>query len=182
MSIHKAIFLDRDGTIIPDIPYLSDEKLISIPHSSILGLKLLQHLEFKLIIVTNQSGIARGYFKESDLHRIHNHLLFLLKNDGIEITDVFYCPHHPDDGCMCRKPSGYLIQKAAFKHDIHLSQSYMIGDKETDVEAGRNAGVKSVLLSNSEESTSHNIHEYSATNLFEAAQQIQELSKILSNS
>ena len=175
MSIHKAVFLDRDGTIIADIPYLNDEKLITISKSAIQGLRLLQALQLKLIIITNQSGIARGFFSKNDLKRIHKNLVELLHREGIEILDVFYCPHHPDDACICRKPSSYMIERAAIKHRIDLKKSFMIGDKLIDVQAGNKAGVKSILLqSNAAESSPIHQPSYVAKNLLDACEWIQQ--------
>ena len=128
----------------------------------------LQELQGKyiFIIITNQSGIARGMYKKEDVDVLHNALLARLASEHIHIQDVFFCPHHPDHGsnCLCRKPSSLLLEKAAAKHNIDLGSSWMIGDKTTDVEAGLAAGCKTIFQSEG----SYNRATYSGNTLLNA--------------
>ncbi|SNR88374.1 D-glycero-alpha-D-manno-heptose-1,7-bisphosphate 7-phosphatase [Desulfurobacterium atlanticum] len=143
----KAIFLDRDNTLIEDEGYIHEPEKVKLLPTVGEGLKLLKEKGFLLIVVSNQSGIGRGYFKEEDFHAVNKKLNSLLKeNFNVEIDDFFFCPHKPDDNCLCRKPKTLLFKKAAEKWKINISESFMIGDKEIDVEAGKNAGCKRSFL------------------------------------
>ncbi len=146
MKLAQAIFLDRDGTINEGEPYIRRIDQLNILPESFAGLKLLSTLNFKFIIITNQSGIARKYLSEKDLKLLHNHLVAQLKKEKIEITDIYFCPHHPDDKCPCRKPNTGLIERARLKHKIDISSSYMIGDNECDVLLGEKIGLKTILV------------------------------------
>ncbi len=139
----KAVFLDRDGTLIEEVNFLSrvDEmKLFSYTKDSLQDLK---SAGFCLFVITNQSGIARGYFDKSAVHAIHEKLQ---EEVGGIFDGFFHCPHLPDAGCRCRKPSPGMIIDAATQFDIDLAASWMIGDKTLDIETGRSAGTKSVLV------------------------------------
>lgn len=141
----KAVFLDRDGVIAEDIGYahkIGDFKLLK---NAVEGLKLLSK-DFKLIFVTNQSGIGRGYFKFEDFLNYNNHVLEELKKNKIKIEKTYMCPHKPEDNCECRKPKAKLIEDAAKEFNIDLGKSFMIGDKKIDVEMGHNAGCRSILV------------------------------------
>lgn len=142
----RAVFLDRDGTIAPDVPYCSREEDFKLYPEAGPAIKLLKDSGFKVIVITNQSGIARGYFTEKTLDKIHNKLRREIKKFGIELDAIYYCPHHPDDGCDCRKPKTALFRKAAADLSIDLERSYVIGDMPLDVEAGRAVGCRTVLL------------------------------------
>ena len=144
--MRKAVFLDRDGTLIKDIPYINDPKLVELLPYVIEGLKMLKNLGFILIIVTNQSGIKRGYFDEDTLQRIHHKILHLLKEKGIEIDAIYYCPCLPDEGCECRKPNPGMIVQATEEFNIDLKKSYIIGDSWMDIGAGKSVGCTSILL------------------------------------
>ena len=106
------------------------------------GIKLLNEHDFKVVVVTNQSGIARGYFTERMLAEIHNKMITQLAEHGAHVDAIYYCPHHPDDKCECRKPKPKMLFQAAIDLDINLSQSYVIGDSEMDVELAKRAGCK----------------------------------------
>ncbi len=138
----KAIFLDRDGTVIEEVNYLNSfEKLKIFPFSK-TSIKILKNLNFKIFLITNQSGVARGYFSEEFVIKINSYLC-----DKLNIDDFFYCPHHPDENCDCRKPKIGMILNAKKKYpEIELNKSYIIGDKEIDVITGKNAGLKSILV------------------------------------
>lgn len=142
----KAVFLDRDGTINVDFGYVyNPDKLVFIDGVE-ASLKKLQDAGYLLIIVTNQSGIGRGYFSEKEANKFNEYLVKALQQVGVSITDIFMCPHSPEDKCDCRKPSPKLVNDAIKKYDIDPNQSYMLGDKQSDVDCGHNAGVMSFLI------------------------------------
>lgn len=142
----KAVFLDRDGTIIHEKPgtYLSDPARVKPYQSAAAAFKLLQQCGFKFFIVSNQSGIGRGYFTEKEVNAVHARLLKLLKPAVIE--EIVFCPHAPEENCTCRKPQPKLGLELIKKYRIDPSRSYMIGDKKADVEFGHALGFKSVLV------------------------------------
>lgn len=151
--MRRAVFFDRDGTICRDLVYLSDPDRLELLPGVADALWRLQAAEYLLIIATNQSGIARGYLSEDTLARIHNRLHDLLGNHGIRITAIYHCPHLPDGGlpkyrqsCSCRKPEPGMLLQAAREHGIDLTRSFMIGDKLSDIQAGRRAGCRSLWL------------------------------------
>lgn len=156
--VKKAVFLDRDGTIIHGVPYLSSpEELVLLPNSA-RAIRLFKEEGFTVVIATNQSGIARGYFTEQRLREIHNRLLDLLSQEGATIDAVYYCPHLPEGTvaeysmeCQCRKPKTGMLQRAAREHGINLKSSIMIGDTPGDILAGNAVGCKTVLVKNHEE-------------------------------
>jgi D-glycero-D-manno-heptose 1,7-bisphosphate phosphatase len=145
---NKAIFLDRDGVINQEVNYLSKPEDFEFIEGSIDALKILQALDYLLIIITNQAGIARGYFSLENLNAIHDKMLTLLKQNGVTLTDIFFCPHHPDftGSCDCRKPKPGMVLNASKKHSVNLNKSYMVGDTLIDIETGFNAGCKTVLV------------------------------------
>lgn len=147
----KAAFFDRDGTLIKDVPYLSNLDDIQIlPEAMKIALILAQQ-GYTLFVVTNQSGIARGFFDELFVHKTHTYLDTLLEGHGISIKKYYFCPHHPSQAlleqykqdCSCRKPKPGMLINAANDHHIDLSASFMFGNSITDVDAGRAAGCKS---------------------------------------
>ena len=140
--MHKAIFLDRDGTIAGDVPYCSRPEDFELLLGAAEGIRLLNEHGFKAVVVTNQSGIARGYFTEEMLAKIHDKLQKELAKRGARVDAIYYCPHHPDDNCDCRKPKPKMVLQAAIELDIDLSQSYIIGDNVMDTELAKRAGCK----------------------------------------
>jgi D-glycero-D-manno-heptose 1,7-bisphosphate phosphatase len=143
----NIIFLDRDNTINYDPGYLSDPNLVQILPYVIDGLKLLNNAGYDFIIITNQSGIGRGYYKEEDMHRVNQRILDILKSQNIFIKDIFFCPHTEEDQCMCRKPKPGLILQALEKYPtINLKTSWIIGDSLRDIFAGENLNIKGVLI------------------------------------
>jgi len=142
----KTIFLDRDGTIIEDIPYLNDPDKINYLPNVFKALKNLREAGYSFVIVTNQSGVPRGLVKIENLHEIHNRIQREFSKHGIEFLEFYYAPHLPDSQHHTRKPNPGMLLLASDKFDIDLSKSWMIGDKLSDVEAGVRAGVKSILL------------------------------------
>ena len=142
----KTIFLDRDGVINHEVGYLhkiEDFKFIEGVFDSCL---YFQSIGYQIIIVTNQSGIDRGYYGESDFHIVNNWMLKQFKNQGIEILDVFYCPHGQESNCDCRKPKPGMFNQARDKHNIDMGDSWMIGDKEADITAANAAGIENTVL------------------------------------
>jgi len=157
MAAKCAIFLDKDGTLIPDIPYNADPDLISLEKNVGQTLtKLAPH--FELIVISNQSGLAFGYFDENDLQKVEKRMAELLDQYGVSLSGFYFCPHHPDGSitpyaklCDCRKPNPGLIIRAAKEHHISLNGSWMIGDILNDVQAGKAAGCGSILIDNGNE-------------------------------
>ena len=144
--MQKAVFLDRDGTIARDVHYCRRVEDFEILPRVPEAIRLLNQEGYKVVVITNQSGIARGYFSEATLSLIHRKMVTTLERAGAHIDAVQVCPHHPDEGCDCRKPSPTLIIRAAADIGIVLDQSYMIGDDPKDVKAGRAAGCRTILL------------------------------------
>lgn len=155
---NKAVFIDKDGTLIVDVPYNIDPSLIRLSPEAVSGLRLLAGHGYKLIVVSNQSGVAMGYFTESDLRKVEIRLNELLKEERIAIGGFYYCPHHPRGNvdeysinCKCRKPNDGMLRKAAVDHNIDLWRSWMVGDILDDIEAGNRAGCRSILVGNNHE-------------------------------
>ena len=145
MSI-KTIFLDRDGVINKEINYLhkiSDFEFIDGIFETCL---YFQNLDYKIIIITNQSGISRGYYTESDYQKLTRWMLEQFQYKNINILDVFHCPHGPDSNCNCRKPKPGMLLKAKSKHKTDMEKSWMIGDKERDIIAANLAGIDNTIL------------------------------------
>ena len=139
----KAAFLDRDGTLIEEVNYLSDVADLRVFPFTFDAIKLLRDAGFLIIVVTNQSGIGRGIYGESEMNEIHDAMQSQLDN----MIDAFYfCPHLPCDGCSCRKPSLGMIESAMKEFAIDLPNSWMIGDKNIDVETGQNAGTRTAMV------------------------------------
>ncbi|MBS3105515.1 HAD family hydrolase [Candidatus Woesearchaeota archaeon] len=139
-----AVFIDRDGTITHDIGYahkIGDFKLLP---NAVKGLKLLRN--FKIFIVTNQSGIGKGFFTLKEFFNYNKEVLAELKKHNIKIEKTYYCPHKPEDNCSCRKPKTKFLKVAEKKFRIDLKKSFVIGDKKADVELGKNANCKSILV------------------------------------
>jgi D-sedoheptulose 7-phosphate isomerase len=142
----RAVFVDRDGTINHDVPYCPSPDKFEMYADVPQGLKLLQDAGLKLVVVTNQSGLARGYFTREALEAIHERMRHELQSHGVVLDAVLYCPHHPDDGCPCRKPNVGLFKTASEEHRFDLARSFVIGDAQSDVEAARTIGAKVVLV------------------------------------
>ena len=145
MAKHPAIFLDRDGTIIEDTGYIKNPLDMIFFSESFKALRLMQDF-YLLFIITNQSGIAKGFITEDEVKEVNCYLVDSLKSRNIIINDVFYCPHKNEDLCTCKKPLPYFINMAAELYNLSLEESYMIGDHPSDVECGLNAGVKPIYL------------------------------------
>lgn len=142
-ELRKAAFLDRDGTLIEEVNFLSKVDDLQIFPYTFEAVKLLKDAGFLVIVVTNQSGIGRGIYEADAMHAIHEELQSQL---GGMIDAFYFCPHLPCDGCTCRKPSLGMIESAAADFPIEFEGSWIIGDKKIDVETGRNAGVRSAMV------------------------------------
>lgn len=149
----RAIFLDRDGTLVHPRHYPSRPEHLRLYEGIGPELRRLQAAGFRLVVVTNQSGIARGYFTEDDLRRMHKHLTASLDRAGVRLDAIYYCPHHPDGTipefarrCDCRKPAPGMLWRAAHDLGVDPAHSWLVGDVLDDVEAGRRAGCRTVLV------------------------------------
>ena len=148
---NRGVFLDRDGTINEDIGYVSKVENFKLIPGIKPALRLLKEMGFGLFVVTNQSGIGRGIITEENLNLIHQKMIEEFKHDHIELDDLKYCPHRPEEKCLCRKPQPKMIKDLAKKYGIDLKHSYFVGDKISDVLTGKGAGCKTILLLSEEE-------------------------------
>jgi len=147
-SLKKALFLDRDGVINREINYLYKIEDFEFIDGIFELCKQYQSLAYEIFVVTNQSGIAREYYTQEDFDRLNEWMVQEFKKSGIVISKVYSCPHHPDISgeCTCRKPHPGMLLEAQSEFNIDMSRSIMIGDKERDIEAGLNAGLKETYL------------------------------------
>lgn len=153
----RVIFLDRDGTLMENVPFLDDlEKVKLLP--GVENLKKLQDIGYKLVIITNQQGIGLGYFPKEDFYEVNSRLFSLLSAHGLKISKVYYCPHSEADECDCRKPRTGMFKRAKKEMNVDFSKSYMIGDRGTDMKAAKLAGVKGLLLKNNWEEIVNKIY------------------------
>ena len=143
----RAVFLDRDGTLMADVGYPRHPDQVTLLPGVAEGLAACRDAGFRLAIISNQSGVGRGYFGADAVRAVHQRLLDLLAVAGVQIDDAQYCLHAPEDNCTCRKPSPLMLERSARQLGADLSASFMIGDKPSDVEAGRQAGCRTILLS-----------------------------------
>ncbi len=183
MSV-PAIFLDKDGTLIQNVPYNVNPDRIRLAPRAGKAIDLLHQAGYRLVVVSNQSGVARGYFSEKALINVEERLRSLLQQEADAPLDGFYyCPHHPDGTvpeyaltCHCRKPEPGMLLKAAYELDIDLTRSWMVGDILNDVEAGNQAGCRTILIDNGNETewemSINRQPDFIVTNLLEAAQAI----------
>jgi D-glycero-D-manno-heptose 1,7-bisphosphate phosphatase len=152
--MNRAAFIDRDGNLIHEVGYINSLERIKFYRRSIKAVKLLKENGYKIIVVTNQSGVARGYIPESFVKNAHKKISAMLAEYCLKIDAFYYCPHHPKKAvikkylvdCSCRKPKTGMIEAAVKKFNIDLKQSFTIGDKLTDVHLGKNAGTKTALV------------------------------------
>lgn len=142
----KALFLDRDGTVIKEKPgvYLCDPKKVVLYKNTKAAFKLFKELGYKIFIVSNQSGIGRGYFTEKEVKVVHTKLLSLLKPYTVE--EIIYCPHAPSENCSCRKPAPAMGLKLIKKYNVDRDNSFVIGDKKSDMDFAKNLNMRSVLV------------------------------------
>ena len=142
----KTIFLDRDGVINKEVSYLNKIEDFEFISGVFDSFRYLQKLGYSLIIVTNQSGIGRGLYQLQDYQILTKWMINEFKKNNIEIKDIFYCPHSPESQCNCRKPNPGMLTDAKIKHNIDMKNSWMIGDKETDIQAANAAGIYNTIL------------------------------------
>jgi D-glycero-D-manno-heptose 1,7-bisphosphate phosphatase len=176
----RAVFLDKDGTLIEDIPFGVDPAAMRLMRHAANGLRALSEAGYRLIVVSNQSGVARGFFSEEALIPVERRLRELLARFGVALAGFLYCPHWPEGvvenyrrDCACRKPAPGLLHEAARRFHINLAQSWMVGDILDDVEAGRRAGCRTILICNGHETEwqrgPHRSPDYQAAHLNAAA-------------
>lgn len=139
------VILDRDGVVIVDKHYLSDPMDVELLPGVTRSLACIRELGMGAVIVTNQSGIGRGFFDEEQLRAVHARLLELLQADGVNVDGIYYCPHAPDDGCVCRKPETGLVLQAAEVHGFLPAACYVVGDRRSDIDLGRAVGATTFL-------------------------------------
>ena len=170
----KTIFLDRDGVINKELNYLYKIEDFEFIDGVFETCKYLITLDYKIIVITNQSGISRGYYTEKDFQIINNWMLSEFKKNGVSILDVFYCPHLPDSNCTCRKPKPGMLLEAKNKHNINMQNSWLIGDKEVDIIAARNSNITNTILVRS----GHQINEANSEAKF-VIDSVQQTNKII---
>lgn len=153
MSPRSAIFLDKDGTLVEDVPFNTDPSRLRLVPGAALGLRRMSELGYRLFVVSNQSGLAFGRFSLASLHIVWQQLRHLLALQGVVLDGFYYCPHHPAASvpayrqhCACRKPAPGMILRAAVEHRLHLARSWMVGDILDDIESGHRAGCRAALV------------------------------------
>ena len=152
--LNKAVFLDRDGVINEVLT--KRVKFVNKPEQMYLlegvgeGIKMLNDANFLVFVVTNQGGVGLGYMKEEMLKKVHEKMKKDINEYGGKIDDIIYCPHKPHAGCACRKPEPEMLHTLANKHQVSLKESYMIGDRDVDIMAGKQAGAKTILIGDEE--------------------------------
>ena len=178
-----AVFLDKDGTLLKDVPYNVDPRRMELAAEAPTALQTLAGLGFELIVVSNQPGVALGYFPLTALANVERRLVEMLSDCGVRLSGFYYCPHHPQAGrpgygpaCECRKPAPGLLLRAAAEREIDLKASWLVGDILDDVEAGRRAGCRTVLVDCGGETewkrSPNREPDYIASDLLEAANRI----------
>ena len=151
--MERIVFLDRDGTLNEEVCYLHRPEDLRILPGVPKALRMLKKAGYRLVVVTNQAGVARGYYTEEDVKLLHRYMNEILEKDGAGIDAFYYCPHHPEHGigvykkaCHCRKPDIGMFEMAASQFPVDRAHSFMIGDKILDVEAGKGFGLTSILV------------------------------------
>jgi histidinol-phosphate phosphatase family protein len=144
--MNRAVFLDRDGTIVVERGYLADAEGLELLPGAAHGLRQLRAAGWALVVVSNQSGVGRGLFPLARVHELMARLRIVLRREGVELDGIYFCPHRPEEGCACRKPGTRLLERAAADHRLRLRASVMVGDKLLDVETGQRAGGRGVLV------------------------------------
>ncbi len=144
----RALFLDRDGTIIEDRGYMHDPELVQLLPGAADALRTMAQAGWEIVVVSNQSGVGRGLITGDEMAAVQNRFLELLHTAGVSITASYFCVHRPDENCRCRKPSAFHVEEAAREHGLDLSRSWMIGDRRSDILCGKNAGCRTMWLLN----------------------------------
>ena len=149
MQYNKAVFLDRDGVLNKELgDYVCKLEDFHVLEHNFSALKELQDRGYLLIVITNQGGVAKGWYSEETLAKMHQHLKDTYTQNGVHITEIYYCRHHPlhNGNCLCRKPGSMMLEKAIARFNIDKTKSYFIGDRERDVIAGEAAGITGILI------------------------------------
>lgn len=175
----KAVFIDRDGTLNEEVHYLSDPDKFSFIKGSIEALQLLQTHSYRIILITNQAGIAKGKITMEQLERIHRRMQKQLTRNGIALPDedIKFCPHSEEERCECRKPNVKNFKDAERKYQLHREKCWVIGDKTSDIAAGRRGGYRTILVQTGyagKDAKYPDTPDFSAENLLEAAKIIME--------
>jgi D-glycero-D-manno-heptose 1,7-bisphosphate phosphatase len=144
--MRKAVFLDRDGTLMVDKAFVADPKDVELMPTVVEGLRALTEAGFAKIVVSNQSGVARGYFRADAVARVHAELRAQLRVRGVDLDAFYFCPHY-DEGCECRKPAPGMIERAAREHGLDVRRSAVVGDREADIRLANALGLPGVLVS-----------------------------------
>ncbi len=176
----RAVFFDKDGTLVENVPYNVDTSAIRFSPGAATCLRLLHQEGFRLFVVSNQSGVARGFHTEEALGPVARKLTHMCLEAGVPLDGFYYCPHHPEGTvgryakiCACRKPAPGLVTRAAGEHGIDLTSSWLVGDILDDVEAGRRAGCRTILINNGGETewqlSEERMPDFLAGDLVEAA-------------
>lgn len=173
IMLSPAVFLDRDNTINRDVPYCSRPEDMELLPRVCEAIILLNEHGFKVVVVTNQSGVARGYFSEKALIEIHRRMCEKLTRGGARIDAIYFCPHHPDAGCQCRKPSTALVLRAAEDMHLDIGRSFVVGDSAADIEMGKRLGcrtvrIRTVGVEGSERNIAHQ-PDFTSSDLYQAA-------------
>lgn len=142
----RAVFVDRDGTLNPDVRYMSRAAQLEVFHGVAEGLRWLRAHGYRILCVTNQSGVARGLYSDSDVEAIHARLNERLAREGTQVDAFYYCPHAPQDACRCRKPGTELFERAQAEFGIDFGASAIIGDRPLDVQAGDRLGLTTAVV------------------------------------
>ncbi len=141
-----VVFVDRDGTINEEVGYLNHLSRFRLLPRAAEGIRLLKEAGFAVVVITNQSGIARGFFPKTLVEEVHALMQELLAREGATLDGIYYCPHHPDEGCYCRKPRPGLVERAAQELGLDLCRAYVVGDRFTDLQLAKNINAKGVLV------------------------------------
>lgn len=144
--LRRAVFLDRDGTICEEVGYLNHERRFRLLPGVCAAIRRLNDCGIPVIVVTNQSGVARGHFPEKLVHQVHDLLVASLRRRGAYVDGIYYCPHKKDDGCKCRKPLPGMLQRAAREHNLELKGSWVVGDRYGDVQLAHGAGARGAMV------------------------------------
>jgi D-glycero-D-manno-heptose 1,7-bisphosphate phosphatase len=144
--VRRVVFLDRDGTINEEVGYLDDPHHLCLIPGAAEAIRLLNDAGLLVVVVSNQAGVGRGYFSTATVEAIHQQLAKQLAIHGARVDAVYFCPHHPSEGCSCRKPRPGMLVRAAQEHSIDMRHSFMVGDKVSDLDAGCRVGCRTVLV------------------------------------
>jgi D-glycero-D-manno-heptose 1,7-bisphosphate phosphatase len=144
--MRATVFLDRDGTITEEVGYLDNPDRLRLIPGAAEAIRLLNNAGILVIMVSNQAGVGRGYFSTATVEAIHRQLAKQLVKYRAYVDDIYYCPHHPNEGCGCRKPKAGMLLRAAQKHGIDMRRAFIVGDKVSDLDAGRQVGCRTVLV------------------------------------